>query len=137
MMKGIHYILILMTVALLSGCNIYDIDEILLERDEISLTWKGVEQIVFDPMTWQVGYNSETYEYRVHDDDMADYFVLECETRPGTEGEDITASVEWTEKDDVRRYEDILFTVKKIAPDGRVWLWSRMQKIGVVVKQLE
>lgn len=136
MMKGIHYILILMTVALLSGCNIYDIDEILLEREDISLTWKGEEQLVFDPMTWQVGYNSKTYEYRVHDDYMADYFVLECETRPGTEGEDITASVEWTEKDDVRRYEDILFTVKKIAPDGRVWLWSRMQKIGVVVKQL-
>lgn len=136
-MRGIHYILILMTVALLSGCNIYDIDEILLERDDISLTWKGEEQLVFDPMTWQVGCNTKTYEYRVHDDDMADYFVLECESRPDVEGEDITASIEWTVETDVRRYDHITFTVKRIAPDGRVWLWSRMQKIVVVVKQLE
>lgn len=136
-MRGIHYILILMTVALLSGCNIYDIDEILLERDDISLTWKGEEQLVFDPMTWQVGCNTKTYEYRVHDDDMADYFVLECESRPDVEGEDITASIEWTVETDVRRYDHITFTVKRIAPDGRVWLWSRTQKIGVVVKQLE
>lgn len=136
-MRRIYYIWILISVALLSGCNPYDIDEILLERDEISLTWKGEEQLVFDPMTWQLGYNSKTYEYRVHDDDMADYFVLECESRPNVEGEDITASIEWTVRTDVKRYEQIQFTVKKITPDGRIWLWSRVQKIGVVLKELE
>lgn len=137
MMKRIYYICMLMIAACLSGCNQFDIDEILLEKEDISLTWKGEEQLVYDPMTWQLGYNSKTFEYRVQEDDMADYFVLECKSRPTVEGEEIKATIEWTIETDVKRYEHIAFTVKKIAPDGRIWLWSHAQKIGVVVKELE
>lgn len=137
MMRIIHYILILMTVAVLSGCAQYDIEEVLLEREDVSLTWKGEEQLVFDPMTWQTGYNPRTYEYRAHDDDMANYFVVKCESRPTVEGEDITASIEWTIETDLKRYDDVSFTVEKIASDGRIWLWSSARKIGVVIKELD
>ena len=50
-----------------SGC-IYDIDEILLQREDISMTVKGAEQFVYDPVTCQLGYNEAENEFRVLDD---------------------------------------------------------------------
>ena len=34
---------------MLAGCNRYDIDEILLQREEISLTMKGQEVLTYNP----------------------------------------------------------------------------------------
>ena len=124
-------------VLLLASCERYDVNEILLSRDDISLTWKADPQIVYEPYTWQLGFNAARNEFRVNDDSMANYFVLRCDGRPSAEGQEVTASVEWTQKSSVKRYEGLKFEVEKVGRDGYVWLWNRSQKIGVTVRLMD
>lgn len=137
MSAGRMFVLVAAVSAMLCGCVRYDMDEILLEREDLSLTWKGEDQIVFDPLTWQVSSNIRNCEYRVNDDNMANYFIVRCSERPVTEGQDVTADVEWTLATNIKRYEGIRFTVRKTGPDGLVWMWNKSQKIGVVIQELE
>ncbi len=132
------FLVCLLLVAVSSGsCVKYDIDEVLLERGDLSLTWKGEDQVDYDPLTWQAGCNVKKGEYRVYDDSMANYFAVKCSERPVMEGQDVTADVVWTMKTTIKRYEGIKMTVRKLAPDGRIWLWCRSQKIGVVIKEID
>lgn len=139
-MKRAVIVFILASAAvLLEGCwlNSYDVQEVLLVRDDVSLTFKGKEQLVYDPLTWQLGYNAQKCEYRASDDEMANYFVLRCETRPTFEGQEVRADVSWTMQTSVKYYERLKFEVRKTASDGTVWLWNRSQSIGVVVRELK
>ena len=136
-MRRFGYLICLLLMAVSAGsCVKYDIDEILLEREDLSLTWKGEDQVDYDPLTWQAGCNVRKGEYRVFDDSMANYFAVKCSEHPVNEGQDITADVVWTMKTTIKRYEGIRMTVRKLAPDGRIWLWSRSQQIGVVIKEI-
>lgn len=136
-MRRLICIIVFMAVAaFFCGCVKYDVDEILLERDDLSLTWKGVEQLSYDPLTWQIGCNVGRGEYRVHDDNMANYYIVRCKDRPVSEGQDIYADIEWTVWNNIKRYEGVRLTVMKMDGDGKIWLWSKVQKIGVVVKEI-
>ena len=138
MMKGFSEILALFVLVLMSSaCNPFDVEEVLLSREDISLTWRGNDQIVYDPLTWQIGYNDRTYEYRVNDDAMADYYIVRCDARLSSEGQEVYADVEWTVKSNIKRYEHLKFTVRKVGTDGRIWLWNRSQNIGVIVKVID
>ena len=98
-------VIVLLSACLIAaaGCERYDIDEVLLQRDEMSLTWKGIEQLVYDPLAWQYSYNVARGEYRVNDDSMSDYYVLTSEDRLSFEGQEVDCDVEWTVKTNVSK----------------------------------
>ena len=120
----------------LTGCNRYDIDEILLQREEISLSMKGQEVITYSPDTYQLGYNAQTNEFRVFDDNMANWFVLTCDSRPSTEGQELTADLKWTSSNSTKTRNRLTFIVEKTDMKGHVWLWCKSDAIGVIVKEL-
>lgn len=137
-MNGLLRCFMLVLLVLMSSCtDRFRVEEVLLDRDEVSLTWKGVEQLAYDPLTWQIGFNDERCEYRLNDDNMANFFVLRCDEHPVEVGQDVTASIEWTLATNIKKYDGLRFAVKKVDDSGKVWLWSRIQKIGVVVQRLE
>ena len=126
---------ILLTV--MASCDRYNVQEVLLSREDISLTWKKEPQVVYEPLTWQLGYNAGRNEFRVNDDSMANYFIFRSNVRPDTEGQEVTAYVEWTVRTNIKRYQNLKFEVRKVSPDGRVWLWNKSQKVGVTLYYLE
>lgn len=126
---------ILLTV--MASCDRYNVQEVLLSREDISLTWKKEPQVVYEPLTWQLGYNAGRNEFRINDDSMANYFVFRSNARPDTEGQEVTAYVEWTVRTNIKRYQNLKFEVRKVSPDGRVWLWNKSQKVGVTLYYLE
>lgn len=134
--KGSIFILLIASSLLMASCQRYDIQEVLLSHEEASLTWKGDVQILYEPGGWQMGYNSQRNEFRVNDDTMANYFVFRSKVRPDTGGQEVTASVEWTVRTNIKKYQNLKFEVKKIGSDGTVWLWNKSQKIGITVKYL-
>lgn len=137
MMDSRNHIWLLCVLAfLLTACNPYDVNEILLVREDVSLTWKGTEQMSYDPLTWQMGCNAGKNEFRVHDDSMGNYFIVTCNARPDTEGQELEADVQWTMKTSIKRFEGVKFEVMKTSADGHVWLWSKTQGIGVVIRKL-
>lgn len=121
----------------MASCDRYNVQEVLLSREDISLTWKKEPQVVYDPLTWQLGYNAGRNEFRVNDDSMANYFIFRSNVRPDTEGQEVTAYVEWTVRTNIKRYQNLKFEVRKVSPDGRVWLWNKSQKVGVTLYYLE
>lgn len=127
--------LMLMAVCL-AGCNIYDVEDILLPRTEISLTMKGDDVLIYTPYTYQLGYNAEKNEFRVFDDDMAHWFVLSCESRPSTVGQELKADLKWTSPSSTKTRNNLTFRVEKTDAGGHIWLWCESDAIGVIVKEL-
>ena len=136
-MKVTKYIFSLLILLAASSCARYDVDEILLSRDDISLSCRKDVQLVYDPATWQLACNTARNEFRVNDDEMANYFVFRSDQRPDTEGQEVTGYIEWTVRTNIRKYSNLKFEVRKVGSDGCVWLWNKSQKIGLTVKYLE
>lgn len=130
-------IIIIMTFILcLTGCRRYDIEEILLQREDISLTIKGEDIISYMPETFQIGHNAQKNEFRVFDDDMGNWFVLTCMERPSSVGQVLKADLKWTSTSTTKSRKGLSFSVEKTDSQGNIWLWCKEHAIGVVVREL-
>lgn len=134
MIKRLIYIMVLMTA--MTACVNNQIDQILLVRDDISLTVKGETMMSFDENTCQLGYNSARNEYRVYDEKLANWYILRCSVKPTSEGQKITADLEYTTDKDIKTFKGIEFSVEKTSSEGLVWLWNKDRNIGIVIKNL-
>jgi hypothetical protein len=94
-------------------------------------------QYEYDPLRHQYGYNSNTGEFRAYDDKLSDWFCIQCASVSLETGETVMADLEYTAQNTTRKYEGLMFVVKKISSEGYVWLWNDAKKIGVVVRLLE
>lgn len=129
------YVYVLIALACACGCNQYDIDEILISRDEVSLTVKGEPVFLFEPDNCQVAYNNERNEYRAMTDDMSDYFVLKAHEKLSHIAQEFTADLTYTLPNRVKKESGLVFTIEKISnDDGLVWLWCADKSIGLVVR---
>ena len=128
-------VMLAVIASIATGCH-WDIDEILLEREDISLTMKGEELFVYDPMTCQMSFSSTDNIYRLYVDRLSDWVIIKCSERPDTEGQDLTADISWTASSSTRSERGLKFTVRKTSADGKVWLWNKSKKIGIVIKNL-
>lgn len=131
-----RFILIMISSACLAGCNIYDVDEVLVQRTEISMTLKASDILIYRPDTYQLGYNAELNEFRVFDDQMAYWFILTCKSRPSTEGQEVEADLKWTSPSSTKTKRGLKFKVMKTDADGHIWLWCDSDAIGLIVKEL-
>lgn len=135
-MKCIYIICIAVTMTLLSSCDRFQPEELLLPKSDISLTIKGEDQIRYDQKTWQLGHNAEKNEFRAVNDKLTDWMILRCNATPSTVGQSVTAYLEYTTSNDTKKLNALTFTVEKTSPEGLIWLWNDDKKIGVVVKDL-
>lgn len=122
-------------VLIVSACR-YDIDEILLSRDDISLTIKGELQMSFNENTCQLGYNTGRNEFRVYDEKLSDWFIVRCSAKPTSEGQEVTAELKYTTNTDIKTMKGLKMEVQKLSSNGLVWLWEKDKKIGIIVKSL-
>ena len=133
-MKRIFVIFAILFTA--AGCCRYDIDEVLLMRDDISITQKGVVMMSSDPVRSQTSHDKATNTYRVYDDLIADWFIVKCSERPDNEGQELTADVTWTTAKDTKTEKGLKFVVEKTDAQGHIWMWNKSKKIGIVIKNL-
>ena len=131
-----RFIIILAIATAASACRGYDVDEVLLQREDLSLTVKGDPHFIFDPLTCQFSHNGTTNEYRMFDDRLSDWVTLKCSQRPDTEGQSLTADISWTGSSSIRTEEGLKFVVQKTSADGYVWMWNKSKSIGIVIKNL-
>lgn len=133
-MKKILILSILLAIA--SGCSRFDIDEVLLPREDISIIVKGKEVMSYDPLTSQMSHDRESNIYRIYDDMISDWFIVKCNVMPTNVGQDITADVSWTTHSDTKSEKGLKFTVEKTDIHGRIWMWNKSKSIGIVIKNL-
>ena len=135
MKRTLIYIYAFAVVLGLGGCARYDVTEVLLDRNDISLTVKGSAVFVYNSDKCQVAYNSERNEYRAMTDDASKYFVLEAHERLSSVGQELQADLKYTTERKTKSETDLTFTIEKISDsEGLVWLWCSSRKIGLVIK---
>lgn len=127
---------IIFAVLAVTGCRRFDVDHILLERSDLSLTIKGELQFSYDPLTCQLGQNITDNEYRVYDDALGNWFTVKCSEKPSFEGQKLNASVSWTTADNIRKENDLGFEIHRIDGKGKIWMWNDSKDIGVVIQEL-
>ena len=133
MMKRLNAIIPAVLLTALTGCTYVGLDWN-SSLQGISLTWKGEQQVMYDPDTYQLGYNSSRNEYRVYDDRLAYWFTVRCSERPSEEGQNITADVSWTGESRTMEFKGISMTVEQTDENGMIWLWGAKERIGIVIQ---
>jgi hypothetical protein len=133
-MKRLIYMMTALVAA--TSCINNMIDEVLLVRDDISLSIREELLMSFDENKCQLGFNSACYEYRVYDENLANWFVLKCSAKPTSEGQKVTVDLEYTTEKGIKTLADLEFSVVQTSSDGLVWLWNKDRKIGTVIKNL-
>ncbi|MBE6232545.1 MAG: hypothetical protein E7117_09320 [Bacteroidales bacterium] len=129
-------ILVLSLITAMTGCAKYDLDEVLLQRSDISMTWKSEVQISYSPLTCQISHSEHRNEYRVHDDKIGNWFVVKCSEKPSYVGQKLSADVSWTTDSNIKHGTNLEFSVEKMDNTGLVWMWNKSSKIGLVIKNL-
>jgi len=129
--------LILLGAALiLCGCQEDRLISAFSARDQIRLQVGGEEKMSYDPLSCQLAYNPVTREFRVHSDNMSDFFYLVLSAIPSGDDETVKGSLVYTTRTDIVRKNNV--TLKAVRLEGdKIWLWSQSGQIGVEIQVLD
>lgn len=134
-MKKLLILLVLTVMA--TGCEYIISNEFLLMQEEISLSWRNAVQIKYDEAGYQISFNDRDIEYRIYDDNLANWFTIRCSEKPEVVEQMITADVEWTGSRSTKSFTRLEFTVEKTSEDGLIWLYNTSNNIGIVIKNIQ
>ena len=134
-MKRALVILLLAAMTLCSCRNDRLIHGFVLE-DGIRLVENSKTIFTYDPNTCQLSFNRERCEFRVHTDNMSDFYVLTLSEIPTRASQEVRGTLVWTTKTDINIKKNVTFTAEKLEGD-RIWLWTGNGRVGVVVQVLD
>ena len=136
-MKGLKFILAfaLLLVALPACIEEGTYTPEFLTDSTLRMAVGKTEIITYNPLTCQYAYNSDNLEFRLHTDNMSDYFIVRLQSEPTEEDQMVTAGlVRWTSPagaDEVRK--NIALQVVKMEDDV-IWLWNSRESIKMTVR---
>lgn len=123
--------------AMMSACYEPAPDPVTMSDNTPRLSVRGVNIFTFDELNCQLGFNGKKTEFRMHTDNMSEYFIADLDRIPSSVGERVTAeSLWWTTQSDVELKTNVALDVLKIE-DGTIWLWNSREQITAVVRVLE
>lgn len=126
----------ILALALLQGCQ-GKVDPEFMTSQNFGLRVRDEAVFKYDPLNWQVAFNRKRCEFRVHTDNMSDYYCVRLDCVPTAEKQRAKGSIEWTSKSSVNSHKDLVFIVERVDNTGRIWLWSKKERIGAVVQVLD
>ena len=93
------------------------------------------EILTYNPITCPTALNLHRCEFRMHTDNMSDYFIIRFSSMPSEEGESVTVeSLVWTNPsgtDQTRK--NITLEVVKLEGDI-AWLWNSRESIRMTMR---
>mgnify|MGYP006872994988 CR=1 FL=1 len=119
----------------LSGCREHNISDDFRLDDTIRMEIKGYTIFRYNPLSCQIGFNRERSEFRVHTDNMSDFYIVRLDEMPVAEGQIIDGTASWTTGNDLHN-KKTSFEVIRLEGD-KIWLWSASTRIAMVVRTLE
>lgn len=129
-------LLLLLAIAMAAvSCDDTEFKTGFISYDGIRLEIGGETVFEYDPLTCQLGYNSKKGEFRVHNDEMSEFFSVTLPHLPSVEEEFVTGDISWTTETDVVTKKKVTLETLKIEGD-MIWLWNRGSRIAVTVRIL-
>lgn len=111
-------------------------DNDFLVSSDLSLVIKGTTVLTYNPLTWQLGYNSDNKEFQANDDSMNDYFLVKCSSVPNKVGQKLNATVTWQVKGSVKSSDGDFEVVKNDGDTYWLWCGKKNRRIAVTVRVL-
>lgn len=102
------------------------------DSDGMSLRLDGKTVLQYDAKKWQYTSNLSTNEFRVHTDNMSDYWAVQCGSLPQSVGQHVTCTVSYTDDENTNTLRSLDMEVLRVEGE-KVWLWSQDKSLGVVV----
>lgn len=127
-------VILALVLAALAGCRTETLSEEFIEDRTPRMEIKGYTTFLYDPLKCQIGFNQDKCEFRVHTDNMSDFFIVRLSEMPSSENQILDGTAQWTTGDDLHN-KKTSFSVLKMDGD-RIWLWSAESSIAVVVQIL-
>lgn len=129
-------IILLGAALVLCGCQEERLLSAFSARDEVRLQIGGEEKMCYDPLTCQLAYNPDKREFRVHTDNMSDFFSLTLSAIPVADEEEVRGSLTYTTRTDIVHKNNITLRAVRLEGD-KIWLWSQSASIGIEIQVLE
>lgn len=106
-------------------------------KDEtVRLELDGERVFVHDDSNCQLSFNRQRGSFRALTDTMLDYFVVELDAIPQSEGATAVADIYWSSTDGERSRKKITLEAKRIKGE-LIWLCDAGRKTAAVVRVLE
>ncbi len=127
---------LLLALLLLSACDGDRFRPAFELQTGLLLQERGKTIFRYDPLSCQTAFNRQRCEFRVHSDNMSDFYSVRLSRIPSSTGEKVTGQIRWTTDRDLVTKKNITLEVVKLEGDT-IWLWSSGERIGVTVRLLD
>lgn len=136
MMRKVLAILPALSVLLLSsGCEKgLEPDPGFIADGRLALTVRNSMKVAYLPETYQIGFNAERHQFRIHNDTMSEYYILRCQELPDHQGQKIRCSLKYASEGKAFYKGGLTYEVLKTDDDGTFWLWNTEKGIGASVR---
>ena len=128
-------ITILALCLFLAGCDDSGFKTEFTALDTVRLEVNGSVVFMYDPLTCQLGYDSSKGEFRVHTDDMSDFFTLTLPHLPTSTSEFVNGDISWTTSTSIVSKKNVTLETIRLEGD-MIWLWNRGSRIALAVRIL-
>ena len=122
--------------ALATSCQDTRYQNAFIQSENLCLQVGGKVQISYEGLACQKSFNRERKSFRVHSDNMSDYYQVVFETLPEQMGDIVNADLEWTTETDILTRKNLAFEVVR-TEGGTIWLWSKSARIGLSIQILD
>lgn len=129
------FLILVLVLATFTGCRKSHVSDDFKLNSTLRMEIKGYITFLYDPLTCQISYNPDKYEFRVHSDNMSDFCMLRLDEMPGRVGQSVNGVASWTTGDDLHSKKTAFEALK--FEGGKIWLWSSSSRIAVVVQTLD
>ena len=135
-MKKILLISLLCASLLLCACQREKHLNTFAAQTGICLQERGRTLFRYDPLTCQLAFNRDRRTFRVHTDNMSDFYSVELSRIPVEKGEKVTGQVRWTTQRSLVNKKNVTLEAIKLEGDV-IWLWCASDRFGCTVRVLE
>ena len=93
------------------------------------------EILTYNPITCQTALNLHRCEFRMHTDNMSEYFIIRFSSMPSEEGESVTVeSFVWTNPSGTDQTRKNI-TLEVVTLEGDIaWMWNSRESIRMTVR---
>ena len=129
------FLILVLVLATFTGCRKSHVSDDFKLNSTLRMEITGYITFLYDPLTCQISYNPDKYEFRVHSDNMSDFYMLRLDEMPDRVGQSVNGVASWTTGDDLHSKKTAFEALK--FEGGKIWLWSSSSRIAVVVQTLD
>lgn len=102
----------------------------------LALTVRNSVKVEYVPETYQIGFNADRHQFRIHNDTMSEYYILRCQDLPDHQGQKIRCSLKYASEGKAFYKGVLTYEVLKTDNDGKFWLWNTEKGIGAAVREI-